>query len=419
MTQTKVPQHSTHAAFPSSRPSILQITPFPVPEMPIAGGAKRVSEFAKAFEALGFQVERCAVHVGQPAEAERLDVSLTWWHRRRRRHLGRPTGLGVVRQMWALENNTSGCYARRLLAAGAKPPALIQVEHPWGFGLALALRKFRGWEHVKIAYDSHNIEADFFTAAWKAAGQWSGSAARLIRKIARHEAAVATAADWCWATCEADAQALRNLGAKSVMVVPNGVSPMAPRDPLASVRPEPYLLFVSSGSAIDERGLAQLLPPTLDWLPTGSCIVLAGNIGNVVARSGHYREDFEAGRLVDAGVLPKDPLDQLIRHAHGMLLPVTSGAGTNLKTAQALLSCRPVVATPFALRGFESFSRQPRVALADDSAAFARLACGLLSAPWQEDARDPTADRLLWSSGFAPLPRGLATLGVLPENQPI
>lgn len=393
-------------------PAVLQITPFPIPEMPIAGGQKRVAEFAQAFEALDFRVTRSVVHVRAPAEPGRFDVSLTWRHRKWRRHLGRPGGLANIRQMWALNGAWAERYARRLPLADARPPSLIQVEHPWAFGLAHALRQLRGWSHTRIAYDAHNIESDYQAAVWKASGQWTSAAARLVRDVARHEARVAAAADLCWATCEADARALTALGARSVVVVPNGVSPIAPRDPLADVPRQPYLLFVSSGYPIDVSSLMRLLPAPLDWLPPGCRIVLAGAVGGVMARSESYRPDFDAGRLLDAGVLPKARLDQLIRHSRGMLLPIHSGAGTNLKTAEALLSCRPVIATPFSLRGFEPFARRARVSLADDPAAFARRASDLLLAPWQDDAEDPAADQLLWSSGFACLPQSLAALGV-------
>jgi hypothetical protein len=49
-------------------------------------------------------------------------------------------------------------------------------------------------------------------------------------------------------------------------------------------------------------------------------------------------------------------LSALIEEASCVLLPMTSGGGSNLKTAEAMLAGKRVVATPIALRGFDEFT---------------------------------------------------------------
>jgi hypothetical protein len=48
------------------------------------------------------------------------------------------------------------------------------------------------------------------------------------------------------------------------------------------------------------------------------------------------------------------------------LLPITQGEGSNLKTAEALLSGKPIVATSHSFRGYEEFQYLPHITIADD-----------------------------------------------------
>ena len=64
-------------------------------------------------------------------------------------------------------------------------------------------------------------------------------------------------------------------------------------------------------------------------------------------------------------------LDGLIANATGIVLPLREGGGSNLKTAEALYSGLPLVATTVAMRGYETFRNMDGVIVADDAAAFA------------------------------------------------
>lgn len=391
-------------------PNILQITPFPVPDSPTSGGEVRTVEFAALYRRAGWGVDRVVVQDRLRASPKPLDVSLGWWDRTTRQHLGRPRGLGHLRQMWALAR--SDRYARELAARLTRRYDLIQVEHPWDFDLAWRLREQPSQAGARIVYSAHNQEAPLQELVWRGNGQWSRAAARMVADIARHEADVARRADACWATCQADATVLAGWGARELAVVPNGVSPLAPLDPAASVPAQPYLLFVASSHLPNVVGLSEwLAPPLADWGDAGR-LVLAGSVGKAMRRDGRYAADLASGRLVDAGVLPRAQLDQLIRHAHGLLLPIGMGGGTNLKTAEALVSARPVVATRCAMRGFERFADIPRLTLADTPAQFRAQALALLRAPRRADAEDGQARTLLWRHAFDPVWPVLQRLGI-------
>ena len=54
----------------------------------------------------------------------------------------------------------------------------------------------------------------------------------------------------------------------------------------------------------------------------------------------------------------------------GIIIPIWSGGGSNLKTAQALLSEKQIIATTFAFRGFENYVSESGVKIFDDSSHF-------------------------------------------------
>lgn len=73
-----------------------------------------------------------------------------------------------------------------------------------------------------------------------------------------------------------------------------------------------------------------------------------------------------------AGVVSQPCLEGLLNGANCIVLPLTQGGGTNLKTAEALWAGKHIVATTVAMRGFERFIGARGVHLADDSATFKR-----------------------------------------------
>jgi len=68
------------------------------------------------------------------------------------------------------------------------------------------------------------------------------------------------------------------------------------------------------------------------------------------------------------GPSSKEDIDSAITASTGIVLPIWEGGGSNLKTAQALLSDRKIVASDFAFRGFETFKKENDVYI-DNSAS--------------------------------------------------
>lgn len=61
------------------------------------------------------------------------------------------------------------------------------------------------------------------------------------------------------------------------------------------------------------------------------------------------------------GPSSEEDIDSAIISSMGIILPIWEGGGSNLKTAQALLSGKKIVASDFAFRGFETYKNESEV----------------------------------------------------------
>jgi glycosyltransferase involved in cell wall biosynthesis len=76
-------------------------------------------------------------------------------------------------------------------------------------------------------------------------------------------------------------------------------------------------------------------------------------------------------RVYLAGRVSEDSLQGLLKDCDVILLPITEGGGSNLKTAEAIIADKPIVATTHAFRSYEKFIDElPNIYIADTPEAF-------------------------------------------------
>jgi glycosyltransferase involved in cell wall biosynthesis len=105
------------------------------------------------------------------------------------------------------------------------------------------------------------------------------------------------------------------------------------------------------------------------------------------------------------GFLDMDELIATFHAARAILVPVFTGEGSNLKTADALASGRPVIMTERATRGYEEVlaADDEGVTVVPDAQAFRAAMAGELRRerqPWMGAAR---RELLGWPTRLAPL----------------
>jgi glycosyltransferase involved in cell wall biosynthesis len=108
------------------------------------------------------------------------------------------------------------------------------------------------------------------------------------------------------------------------------------------------------------------------------------------------------------GVLDDEDLAAVKSLAHEFLLPIGAGGGSNIKTAEALYSGKPVVCTSTALRGFEDYRALPEVIVADSPPKFQAAIRSVLGRKGRAESvagfRD-VREGLTWEACLSTVPR--------------
>jgi len=104
----------------------------------------------------------------------------------------------------------------------------------------------------------------------------------------------------------------------------------------------------------------------------------------------------------------------LMSRSHGAALPLGTGRGSSLKTAEALALGKWVIASSVAMRGYESFHDAEGVIVADDTVTFRKAIASVLQSPpliISESSRE-ARESLYWDHCFgdSELKRGLSSL---------
>lgn len=285
---------------------------------------------------------------------------------------------------------------------------VIILEHPWSWPLVAQLEEVASGR-VQVVYSSQNVEAALKRRIFAEEGlDYRPGTFEEIEALERDLVARAAGVSTCTA---ADAEEFTAWGAQRVVVAPNGGVRRA-RGHLIDLLPwplepaQPYVLAVGSGHPPNVSGFVDLVVPALPRLRPNQRVVLAGGVGSGVEQELRSRGILRMAerRLVVLGAVDDFTLDCAIANAQALLLPIQYGGGSNVKTAEALLSGRPVVATETAMRGFDACRGLPGVTIAEDPESFGRAALAALDAPFREVPTDhPALSALLWDSTVQPL----------------
>lgn len=294
---------------------------------------------------------------------------------------------------------------------------VVHVEQPWLLPVALRLRERGRVGRFRLVYGSQNIEYRLKRAIFE---QYQVQGAEpLLQAIEALEQACARASDLVAAVTAEDAAVLRGWTDSPVVVAANGIAPWRsqPAD-LARWRkrlgPRPFALYVASAHPPNVAGFCQSFGACLAALAPDQRLVLAGSVTEHLVASPWYQAwaPLNRRRVVAVGPVTDRDLSALRDLAHTFVLPMTSGEGSNLKSAEALHSGRWVVATPHAMRGFERFAQAARVRVCEPGAAFGQAVSQTLSQPVPPLGPEDEAMRgqLTWAHTLEGLCQALAHL---------
>jgi glycosyltransferase involved in cell wall biosynthesis len=403
--------------------TVLGLGTYPIVR-PLHGGQRRVAAFLRYYQSLGITYHYAAIVSPHAYQGDAVGVDDIPLVPNSSEYGNLPFLEDYFAGMQAVED--TGTYARlRQLVASLRPDA-VQLEQP--FMYPFVKRLMSEVPGLKIIYSSQNVEAPLKGEILRNAGVPAARTARVQHSIAAQEAELVERADLIIAVSEHDAAAYRQQLIQGTMVtVPNGVDrpPSGRAEPQSAVLGKlrkPYFFFVGSAYPPNIEGFCDLVAKNgLFMLPPEISIAVCGGVADGIYAHPAYQAYAEGNswRVQFFNPIGDDDLWALKLHSHCTLLPIESGGGSNLKTAEALSLGKWVIATRKALRGFEHFLTAPGVVVADDSAAFRRAMAEVLRRPPLRLSPEQAAVReaLYWDRCFSDssLRKALAALGIVAD----
>jgi hypothetical protein len=288
----------------------------------------------------------------------------------------------------------------------------VQLEQPYFWPVVKKILASQSSEAAgtapRVIFSSQNIEYEMKEEVLhkiKAPQDYVSLISDSIRQI---EIELVRSAHITFAVSEQDRVKLQELGGRNdVVLLPNGVGkldvdPQSVEGWRAIVPKEPFATYISSAHLPNAVGFFSLLGNSLAFLPPDRKMVVAGGVCQLIERSEEFNKwiSINRSRSILFGPVDNIGVAALRKFTQVFVLPITTGGGSNIKTAEALVTGAYVLGTSTAFRGFEHFANEAGVFIEDDPQAFRSRLVSLLSLPPNKVSEDSRRKResLLWEN---------------------
>lgn len=273
---------------------------------------------------------------------------------------------------------------------------IIIFEHPWAWSELKRIAS--NYPHIKLVYSSHNIEWRLKDLILK---QYNIKTGRnvLIDSIYNLEIEISNNVDKIIAVSEDDKKWFEKYSKAHVIFAPNGYSKKVnTREINEKAKKINYGVIVGSAHPPNIQGCMQYLSNSNLWLPPKSKIRIIGSLATALRSIwGELITESEDSYIELIDFMDDNDLNSNLVNANVIILPIPYGAGTNLKTAEALSTTNSIVATSAAFRGYEAFSSKAGVTITDSPKDFKISLISHLLQDKREYFRD-SLDALEWSN---------------------
>lgn len=305
-------------------------------------------------------------------------------------------------------------------------PDIIILEQPFIYSGLKALLKELGLA-PKLVYDSQNVEAPMRRQILMTSGFSSTNANIIYNDIRNNELTLVNDCDLLSACTQSDLDYYKTQGAKHTVLAKNGTTPIISssdqeerwREFFKKRNINKVALFVGSSHLPNYVGFNTMISKGVGFLPYGTTIALAGEISDFintkippVDHTVDPRDVVFRKKVTFLGKLSELRLQSLLSVADVILLPITEGGGSNLKTAEAVATGKPIVATSHAIRSFEWIKNLPNVWVNNDPAEYRKnIVSALTSKPRpRSSVQQKQAKSVLWDNCFRELTKELMKL---------
>jgi glycosyltransferase involved in cell wall biosynthesis len=262
---------------------------------------------------------------------------------------------------------------------------VIHVEQCWLWSLVKKIKSIPKYENAVVVFGSQNIE---YMLKNDILEQYHiNDRNDVIQDIKLLEMRAVLEADIVAAVTENDIGFMKEWGREEIKLAANGIEPWE-ENTLTSkweskLPKAPWMLYVASAHPPNFTSFNKIIGDSLACIPPDSKLVIAGSVCEHI-----YKEVLKSkwasiniSRLEFLYILDDADLAEVKNRAHAYFLPIEHGGGSNLKTAEALFSGKPVIGTVSSFRGFEKYSDSPRVNVIQTPEEFFEVTRKVLSNP--------------------------------------
>lgn len=399
--------------------SILQVATYPIEE-PIHGGQKRsaalYSYYTNIFHSakfVGIIYEKNTTKFGSNdivLQDERLIAEIE-----------KKPYLEDILLGEAIYNDSSVKEKMRSLLLSYRPD-IIQIEQGYPYaGLKKLLKELK--LQPKLIFSTHNVEYKMKEEIYRNLSVPKTEQEKYVEQIKQLETGLAKQSDFIIAVSNSDATAFKSLGGRPVVVAPNGITKQIPTEAALKhwktfKKKHGYtqlVTFVGSAHLPNLTGLLEAVGKDLSYFPPHARLMLAGGVSQYLQGEidqKKLRNNVFWNHAEPLGILSDDNLAALIALSDVIILPILSGGGSNLKTAEAILSDRKVVATTTAFRSFEQFNVLPNIYMVEEPEKFKETLLHALEEPLipRTHSQNRLANQVQWDYAFKNL------RNILPRN---
>jgi hypothetical protein len=297
-------------------------------------------------------------------------------------------------------------------------PTLVEYEQGYVYEFVKGIND-NPLDGIDVIFSSHNVEWQMKQEIALSEGCTTEDITSYVEAVRDLEVELLTVAKYCVAVTEADASAYQVMVRESevkTLVVHNGISPLrtdtADRQYWQSLKNnlgiDKTIIYIASAHPPNFHGFRKLIDG-VGFLPSEARIIVAGGVSDILRNMAKKTTDIQIAtlqnRAVLAGRLSEERLQGLIAEADAIMLPILEGGGSNLKTAEAIVADKPIVATSHAFRAYEAYEHYPNTYIADTPEAFQQAILKALYTPTvvRSEAEQDQAVDVTWERCLIPL----------------
>lgn len=381
------------------------------------GGQKRTSAIIAKYRELGHEVKYVSICTpGNYPRYSASDLRVNDDAMRKTHKLPSPTFTELITCREAAKD--ARIVKKFKSIASAFNPTIVQYEQGYGYEFTRSITEGSGVDDVSIIFSSHNVEWEMKRDIALSEGCTEEEIEEYVAAVRDLEIGLIERSSHTIVVSEADATMYTKAASssKKFTVAHNGINPLQPSGHAEEYWRELYdkegatkvAVFVASAHPPNLHGFRTLVDG-IGFLPFSYRIVIAGGVADILKQMVKKTSDIQLAtlrnRVILAGRLSEEKLQGLISTADAVILPILEGGGSNLKTAEALVSAKPIVATSHAYRSYEEYKELPNTYIADDSAGFQQAILKAFDSPYRQrnDEQIRLVSKVLWEQCLQPL----------------